>query len=821
VLRVVLVAALVAPHMALAGVAMPVAAQQVPDSSFAPAVPRPAFVASDGPSLCLDEGHFNYHTLDDRFLAFGKLARRDGFRVSPLRAVFSAASLAGCRLLVISNAQPTSAAWETYPRPTPSAFTAAEVAAVKEWVEGGGSLLLIADHMPLAGAAAPLAAAFGVTFIDGFAVKRFADAAGRDSSFAVPTLFRTDDGTLARHPIVRGREASEAVTQVRSFTGQAFRAPPGTVDPVLILPGDFVSLEPRIAWQFGPATPVREVGGWLQGATKQVGRGRAAFFGEAAMFSAQVAGPRRRPMGMNASMAEQNAQFVLNVLHWLARTIDSSAPVVEERIDLGVLARIRDEAFNRSQVMETVGYLSDVIGPRPQGSRAVKQANLWTAEQLRRWGLSNVVVEPWGTWGRGWERVHYSGNILAPYAQPLVAQPMAWSGSTAGVVRAQVVAVEPSDSATLVRRYGGTLQGKIVLWGAPPITQSTYYYEPLDYMRMEFPARSRRYTQQELEDPNLRPDFQWSPLQVRLDRRKAGDRFEDAIRALKGEGIAALLAPSPIPYGIIRVSNIPGWHDIRQQKSGDPIAALVTSYEQYGQMWRNMKRGIPVEVELSARNRWVTDDSLGYNTLAEVRGTDKADEYVMFGGHLDSWHAGTGATDNASGVAVAMEAMRILEALDLRPRRTIRVGIWTSEEGRHLGVSGWIAAHRELWPKISVYFNLDDGAGRIRGLWDQSHPTMRSIFEQLFTPLRELGVQAIAKGNVGGNEHQDFDDVGIPGFTFVQDPLEYILRTHHSSADTYERLLPDDLKQAATVLAWTAYTMANRDELFPRKPAAR
>ncbi len=494
------------------------------------------------------------------------------------------------------------------------------------------------------------------------------------------------------------------------------------------------------------------------------------------------------------------------------------AQVVQEKLDLGALARIRDEAYNRSQVMETAGYLTDVIGPRPQGSRAVKQANQWTAEQLTRWGLRNATVEPWGTWGRGWERVRYVGNILTPYPQPLVAQAMAWSGSTVGLVKSQVVAVEASDSATLVQKYGGKLKGKIVLWGEPPKTQSSYYYEPWDYLQMEYPTRTRRYTQAELDDPKLRPDFQWSPQQVRLDRRKLGDRFEDAMRALKGEGIAALLAPSPIAYGIIRVAAIPGWHNIRQQKAGEPIPALVVSYEQYGQMWRNVKRGLPVEVEVESRTRWVNDDSLGYNTLADLPGTDKADEYVMFGGHLDSWHAGTGATDNASGIAVVMEAMRILKALDLKPRRTIRVGIWTSEEGRHLGVAGWIARHPELWPKISVYLNLDNGAGKLRGLWDQSHPTMRPVFEQIFTPLRELGVQAIPKGNVGGNEHQDFDDVGIPGFTFLQDPLEYTIRSHHSSADTFERLIPDDLKQAATVMAWTAYTLANRDELFPRKP---
>lgn len=297
--------------------------QQLPDSAFNPPVARPAFAAGKGPTLCLDEAHHNFHTLDNRFYAFGTLARRDGFRVSASRAPFTAQSLARCRLLVISNAQPNDDAWDTYPDPTPSAFTAAEVAAVRAWVERGGALLLIADHMPLGGAAATLASAFDVSFTDGFAVKRFASEAARDSSFGTPTLFRRTDGTLAPHAITRGRDSSEAVSQVRSFTGQAFRAAPGVLQPVMVLPADFVSLEPRIAWQFKGDTPARDVGGWLQGGTRTVGRGRAAFFGEAAMFSAQVAGPRRRPMGMNAPMAEQNPQFVLNVLRWLAGVLPS------------------------------------------------------------------------------------------------------------------------------------------------------------------------------------------------------------------------------------------------------------------------------------------------------------------------------------------------------------------------------------------------------------------------------------------------------------------------------------------------------------------
>jgi hypothetical protein len=297
-------------------------AQQLPDTTFHPAVDNPAFAAASGPVLCLDEAHHNFHTLDNRFWAFGELARRDGFTVVASRQPFTPDALARCRLLVISNAQPSDLEWNRYPSPTPSAFTAAEVATVRRWVGDGGRLLLIADHMPLAGAARSLAEAFGVRFTDGFAVKRFDAPRARDAAFAAPTLFRGSDGTLAAHAIVRGRGVAEEVSQVRSFTGQAFRAEGAGVQPLLILPGDFVSLEPRYAWQFDDRTPTRDVGGWLQGATTRVGKGRAAFFGEAAMFSAQRAGPQGRPMGMNAPMAEENAQFTLNVLRWLAGVLE-------------------------------------------------------------------------------------------------------------------------------------------------------------------------------------------------------------------------------------------------------------------------------------------------------------------------------------------------------------------------------------------------------------------------------------------------------------------------------------------------------------------
>lgn len=311
-------------HLAIAslllGCAPAPVSPQAPDRDYRPAVEHPAYAMDKGPIVCLDEGHANFHTLDGRFWAFGDLLRRDGYVVRPLRGKFDQQSLAACSILVISNALPNGESWDTYPYPTPSAFAPDEVASTHAWVLAGGNLLLIADHMPCAGAAANLAAAFGVTFLDSFAVEGYNTESEGQAAFAKPTLFRTADQTLRTHAIIRGRNPQESVASIRSFMGQAFRAPE-TAEALMVFPSTFIALTPQKAWQFGPDTPRVPVGGWFQGAVMQVDSGRAAFFGEAAMFSAQVAGPARSPMGMNAPGAEQNFQFVLNVLHWLSRVL--------------------------------------------------------------------------------------------------------------------------------------------------------------------------------------------------------------------------------------------------------------------------------------------------------------------------------------------------------------------------------------------------------------------------------------------------------------------------------------------------------------------
>lgn len=291
--------------------AAPARAQQVPDRDYRPAIARPEYAQGKGPVVCLDEAHHNFHTLSERFWSFGELLRRDGFRVVPNTAVFDVTALGRCAVLVISNAQPSEAEWDQYPYPTPSAFTDAEIAAAHRWVDKGGSLLLIADHMPLAGAAAKLAASFQVEFVDGFAV--------REPQSREPDVFRTSDNTLRNHTIFRGRNAQERVSTIRTFTGQAFLAP--NAEALLVFPAGYVGLMPVKAWQFTADTRRVAVKGHLQAAVQDVGQGRAAFFGEAAMFSAQLGGPEKQPMGMNAPGAGQNFQLVLNVLHWLTRTL--------------------------------------------------------------------------------------------------------------------------------------------------------------------------------------------------------------------------------------------------------------------------------------------------------------------------------------------------------------------------------------------------------------------------------------------------------------------------------------------------------------------
>jgi carboxypeptidase Q len=487
--------------------------------------------------------------------------------------------------------------------------------------------------------------------------------------------------------------------------------------------------------------------------------------------------------------------------------------VAQERVDLDVVERIRDEGFERSQIDELARHLNDVIGPRLTGSSGMRRANDWTAEMFRSWGLSNVAVEPWGEFGRGWERVSYAGRITEPFIQPLQAQPMAWSGSTRGMQTGGVVAIEAVTPADLAQ-YSGRLRG---MWILP---QRHVPHSP------EFQQPTRRFAADDLlrpagspppPPPRQQPQQQQPQQQQQQQAQQFAQQGPSVAAVLdsmaKAEGALGYLRPSQWAYGILRVSG-------GSRADRNPLPNLVVSHDQYGQLWRNATNGVPVRVEINVQNRFLSDDLRAYNTVADLTGTERPDEYVMIGAHLDSWHTGTGATDNSAGSVIMMEAMRILKTLGVQPRRTIRIALWSGEEQGLLGSRAYVRNHPELHDRISVYLNIDNGTGRLRGIWNQSNPAATPIFEQLLWPFRDVGIVAVRHGNTGGTDHLAFDAAGIPGFNFIQDPIEYSIRTHHSNADTFDRLVLDDLKQAAVIVASTAYHLAMRDGTFPRKPAS-
>jgi hypothetical protein len=489
--------------------------------------------------------------------------------------------------------------------------------------------------------------------------------------------------------------------------------------------------------------------------------------------------------------------------------VPAGAQVAREAVDLTVVQRIRDEAFNRSKIPELAAQLVDEIGPRLTGSAAMRKANDWAAERLRHWGLTNVTVEPWGEFGRGWENEVYRGRFLTPFVQPLVGIPQAWTGSTRGLVTGPAVVVRAERPEDL-RRYRGKLRNAFVLMEPPieipPEFEPRALRRPLDVL----------FGPPELYEKERNWELELRGVAITEERERQRGLRAALLRELPDEGIGAILMPSSRAFGILRVGGNP---DGRDMGNPVPIPELVVAHEQYGRIWRSVERGVPVALEIEIRNRFDDRDRQAYNTLGDLPGRDRAGELVMLGAHLDSWHPATGATDNGAGALIMLEAVRILETLGVTPRRTIRIGLWSGEEQGLLGSRGWIRRHQDLWPRISAYLNVDNGTGKLRGIWNQNNPAATPIFEQILWPFRDLGVVVVRPGETGGTDHLAFDEVGIPGFNFMQDPVESESRAHHTGADAYERLMMDDLKQAAAVVAATVYHLAMREEPVPRKGA--
>jgi carboxypeptidase Q len=532
--------------------------------------------------------------------------------------------------------------------------------------------------------------------------------------------------------------------------------------------------------------------------------------------------------------------------------------------------RIRDEGLNRSQVMETLNQLTNVIGPRLTGSPEMRRANEWTRDTLTRWGLANAHLEPWGPFGRGWTLKHFSAEVVEPQAFPLYAYPKAWSPSTTGALVAEVVYVDAKNEQEL-QKFAGQLRGKIVLNG--PAHDPSAHFDPegtrqtekqlLELANAPDPAAQ---PQRPRGTPELRALNRFNALKLTFFQTEGAALVVDASR---GDGgtlfVQQTAVPQPLPTDpqaqlalLNRDPDAP--RQVRAwDKNAPPYAPqVVLSLEHYNRLARMTQAGGRVRVSVNLDAQYLDEDPMAYNTIAEIPGSDLKDEVVMLGGHLDSWHGGTGATDNAAGVAVAMEAVRILKTLGLQPRRTIRIALWSGEEQGLLGSRAYVEQHfgkletpqptprpsppgatearpvpqpsptpaprarlltKPEYEKFSAYFNLDNGTGRIRGVYMQGNESVRALFRPWLAPFTDLGAQTLTLANTGSTDHASFDAIGLPGFQFIQDSIEYNTRTHHSTQDTYERIQPEDVKQAAVIMAAFVYQTAMLDQKLPRKPA--
>ena len=519
-----------------------------------------------------------------------------------------------------------------------------------------------------------------------------------------------------------------------------------------------------------------------------------------------------------------------------------------ETLDLNMYQRIREEGLNHSHVMEFGSALMDGIGPRLTGSPNLAKANAWTRDTLTKIGLENAHLEDWGEFGLGWQQVNTWARMVTPDTAVLIVQATPWSPSTAGPVTGDVTFVSIQTEKDF-DQYKGKLEGKVVLFGAmrevPPVEKPLF----------------ERYTDKELDDlaefpvnggaGGLTPEMQ-TRMRERMERFKLIDKIA---QFFADEKVAAVIEPSRdgkngggsggtlFDDNGATLGRTPYLAEKRVK-----IPVVVAAIESYGRLYRLTQAHAPVSVEVNVETKFTGDHEHGFDTVAEIPGTDPKlkEQVVMVGGHLDSWIGGTGATDNGAGTIVAMEAMRILKALDVKPRRTIRIALWTGEEQGIFGSKGYCSTHfgsaalstapdqlqlpefmrravgpLEVKPEqklISGYFNVDNGTGKIRGIYTQGNGAIAPIFAQWIAPLKDLGVTTITNRNTGGTDHLSFDAVGIPGFQFIQDMLDYESRTHHSNEDVVERLQPADLKQIATVEAIFLYNAAQRDQMLPRKP---
>ncbi len=535
----------------------------------------------------------------------------------------------------------------------------------------------------------------------------------------------------------------------------------------------------------------------------------------------------------------------------MAALLASGVLAAQDGVDLSVVNQIKSEEFQNSKVMEHIEYLTDVYGPRLTGSPEFKQAADWALQRLESYGLVNGHLEKWGPFGKSWSLEQYAVEMLQPRYALLDAAPLAWSKNTNGVVAAGVVlaplaartfdpAQAEKDLEEYIAKYKGKLRGKIVL--------ASREVRP-GAVSSENQPLFRRYTDAELaamakapepvlhmqispneplkmpEDPMQRLEYMTSlPETLREQMRERGQQVANRRNQFfEQEGVVAVLMDDARAHDALLFAEQAG---SREPKDAQAPPTFVVTKEQYDRLLHLMRLNEPLKMQVSLRARQSAEAVDSYNVVAEIPGAAKPDEIVMVGAHFDSWHTGTGATDNGAGSAVMMEVVRVLKALNLKMDRTVRIALWGGEEEGLLGSKAYVKEHfgdpktmklTAEHAKLSGYFNLDNGSGKIRGVYLQGNDAMRPLFERWLSPFRDLGVSTITIRNTGGTDHLSFDAVGLPGFQFIQDPLDYFTVTHHSNMDTYDHIVAADLMQASAVIASVVYEAATRPQMLPRK----
>jgi carboxypeptidase Q len=511
-----------------------------------------------------------------------------------------------------------------------------------------------------------------------------------------------------------------------------------------------------------------------------------------------------------------------------------------------VMTKFKDEGMNRSQAMKTLLYLTDVIGARLTNSPNQRRASQWTKEQFVKWGLQNAAVDPWGEFGRGWELKRFTASVSTPTEfMAFRAYPKAWSPSTNGSITGEVVYVEATDEAGL-EKYKGKLKGAIVL--QVPAREVKPGFEPTATRNTE-----DALAKLEAAKPQPLTPFQPTPAQLAAQQfaaRKFRFYVEEGVAVLIDNGfgvdggsirvMGASLPTQLNPNGTL-IPSAP----VYAKNAPPAVPQLTAEVEQYNRIFRLVRQSVPVKMTVDLQTQFYDDDLQGYNTIAEIPGTDLKDEVVMIGAHLDSWHSATGATDNAAGVAVVMEAMRILQASGLKPRRTIRVALWTGEEQGLLGSRFYVTKNLAVvgdgsagaifnslagnkqpvtkkpgYDKFAAYYNLDNGTGQIRGIYMQGNEQLRPVFKEWLVPFKEYNASTVTINSVSGTDHLPFDAAGLPAFQFIQDQVEYFSRTWHSTQDVSDRILEEDIKRSAIIMAAFAYNSAMTDAKLSRKETA-